>query len=139
MLKRVMCIGLLALCVAACSKDEQKVTKSNDGVPLVYEHMGGEGNVHFVYIDTKKFHGARYDHWVNSKSICESHGTTDNCEVYVWNNKRLIPETLPIRNRSAAVGYMKMLDGDVVKFKEVNNIEEVFDTYGVDDNGRASR
>lgn len=105
MTKSAVAFILLALAVGGC--DDKPLA-----VPEGFERLGGEKAAHFVYVDPKHA-GDRLLQRQAGKAICELHGNTDYCEVYMWDKKENVAAQLPVNPVGQNFGLYEIKDGRV--------------------------
>ena len=76
------------LLVIACGVDENEKGSSN----LKYERIGGQGKIHFVYVDPSE-HPHRSTYKKIAKKVCSNENI---CIVMFWSNKDLTPRSIPM-------------------------------------------
>ena len=88
MKKIIIAVTASFLFVLACGVDNSEKESSN----LKFEHVGGQGKMHFVYVDPAQ-HPDRSAYKKIARKIC-SDGNV--CIVMFWDNKDLAPRSIPM-------------------------------------------
>lgn len=124
----------LVMMLSACGEENKEASPG-------FERIGGEANVHFVYLDESLYGRDKNNvdmkslQMQDSRRLCQKYRNRD-CDVYIWTNRDEVAASLPLRQRDAKVGWFAMRSGRTSYFKEVNQQEIIADAYGKDAEGK---
>lgn len=99
---------MLALSTS-CSKDEYVL-------PEGFEVVWNKANIYFVYLHENLL-GEKSDQRRGAGTLCDRDAHKD-CEVYMWSDRKNIPDGLPIRNKGSFIhsSYKRDISGEI-KYK----------------------
>ena len=105
-MKKIILLYVIAFTLSACEGEKGVL-------PDGFELVGRDGRTHFAFLSEEHL-GDRIFQREAGRVVCgEIFQHQDYCEVLMWSDKKDIPKSLPVINRTKVIGVFEMKDNEV--------------------------